>query len=186
MLFLNLAKLVVTEIQSKLVITQEDIKAYYDRHSDKYGGKTNVRLRHIIMKASPLEDEEGNSEIRKRMEAVLEKLRAGQSFGDVAKLHSQSPLAETGGDLGQFEMNTLSKQIRDAVADLKPGEFTPVLDTDQGFQIFMLQEKVTAPGVPLEEVSAEISELVHREMLDEKYRSWLEALREKAHIRIIR
>ena len=120
------------------------------------------------------------------MAEVLEKLRAGQSFESMAKLYSESPLAESGGDLGMFELDTLSKQIRTAVADLKAGEFTQVLDTEQGFQIFALQEKVTIPGTPLEEVSEEIGDTIYSEILDKKYQSWLETLRKRAHIKIIR
>lgn len=179
-------KLVNSEIRSKIVVTQEDIRAYYEKHSDKYGSKTNVHLRHIILKRSRLGDEKRDSDTRNKIDGVLKKLRAGQSFESMAKLHSESPLGETGGDLGSFELSLLSSQIKAAVADLNPGEFTPVLDTDQGFQIFMLQEKIQVPGVPLEEVSAEISNAVFAEMSDQRYRSWLEALRERAHIKIIR
>ncbi|MEE8398515.1 MAG: peptidylprolyl isomerase, partial [Desulfobacterales bacterium] len=179
-------KLMNTEIRSKILVTQEDIKAYYEKHSDTYGGKTQVHLRHIIMKASPLGDGVHSPEIRKRIDAVWDKLRAGESFESMAEMYSESPLAETGGDLGRMELDTLSKQIRAAVEDLKPGEFTVVMDTDQGFQIFLLQEKVTSAGVPLEDVSEEIANAVYNEISSERYQSWIEALRERAHIKIIR
>lgn len=180
------SKLVSREITSKIVITEEDIKAYYNRHSDKYGSKAKYHLRNIIMKPASFAGKKEKLEVKNKMEEILEKLKAGESFKDLAGRYSESSLAVQGGDLGLFEFNSLSKLIKSAIIDLKPGQFTPVLDTDQGLQIFLLEEIVKIPGTPLEEVSTEIEAALYNEIVDKNYSKWIERLRKQAHIEIIR
>lgn len=180
------AKLVNLKVRSQIIITEEDVKSYYERHKDKYGSKTKYHLRHILMEPSPLDDEKRNEAIEEKLHVVLNKLREGQLFENLAKQYSESPTADSGGDLGVFKLDTLSSQIKTAVAALKPGEFTSVIDTDQGYQIFMLQDIIEEPGVPIEDVKSEIDDALYGEIIAKKYDSWIETLRKRAHIKIIR
>jgi len=178
-------RLVNLKVTSKIVITKEDIKSYYENHSDKYGGEKKYHLRNIIMKVSPLVDEKEKLEVKTRMDEVLAKLKTGQSFASMAMTYSES-LASEGGDLGLFGLDELSPQLQKAIKGMKAGEFTPVIDTDQGYQIFFVQEIVNTPGKPLEEVSPEIERILFNEIVDNKFQSWLEDLRKQSHIKIIK
>ena len=179
-------KLVNLQIKSKIVITKEDIKSYYENNSDKYGGQAKYHLRNIIMKVSPFADEKEKLEIKTRMEAILDKLNTGQSFETMARTYSESSLASEGGDLGLFRLDELSPQLQKAINGMQADEFTPVLDTDQGYQIFFVQEVVKTPGKSLEEVSPEIERILFNEIVDKKFQSWLKDLRKESHIKIIK
>ncbi len=177
------AKLVNREIKSKIVITKQDVKSYYETHSEKYRGEKKYRLQNIIMKVSSFADKAKKSLIQKRMEAVLAKLKTGQPFEEMAKSYSES---SGNCDLGLFAINELSPQLQEAIKGLGVGEFTSVLDTDYGYQIFYISELIDSPGRLLEEVTAEIEEKLFREIVDKKFRSWLDDLHKKAHIKIIK
>ena len=179
-------KLVNLEIKSKIVITEDDIKFYYENHQDKYGGKKKYHLRNIIMKVSPFADEKEKLGIKTNMDAILDKLNEGQSFETLAMTYSESSLAAEGGDLGLFGLDELSLQLRDTIKEMKTGEFTPVLDTDQGYQIFFIQEIVNIPGKSLEEVLPKIEKILYNEILEKKFLSWLEDLRKQSVIKIIK
>jgi len=68
---------------------------------------------------------------------------------------------------------------------MKPGEVTPVLETDQGYQIFFLQEILKTSGKSLKEVSPEIQRILFEENADKKYQEWIEGLRKQSVIKII-
>lgn len=179
-------KLVNIKVKSKIVITNKDIKSYYENNPDKYGGMKKYHLRNIIMTVPLLADEKEKLEIQTKMDSVLEKLIAGESFKTLAMIYSESSMAAKGGDLGWFELDNLSPQLQNAIKEMTAGEFTPVLDTDQGYQIFFVEDVETTPGKPLEEVSPEIERILFNEDVDKKFRAWIEDLRKQSHIKIIR
>ena len=142
-------------------------------------------MRHIILTVPVGSDEQTRSAVKAQMDAIWMKLAQGADFATLAKTHSQSPLADQGGDLGLFSLDTLTAQLQEAVKDLEPGAFTAVLDTEQGLQIFFVEEIVETPGKTLEEVSDEIEHKLYDQILNAKFNSWLEALRQRSHIKII-
>jgi peptidyl-prolyl cis-trans isomerase SurA len=178
-------KLINREVRSKIVITQEDIKAYYDSHMDDYAGKKKYHLRNIIMKVSLLASDTEKQTVFTRMENVLEKLEQGEDFAKLAKIYSQSSMASEGGDLGFFQLDEISPLLRPEIEELKAGEFTSVIDTEMGYQIFLVEEVVEKPGKSLEDATPEITDKLYTEIVDQKYQAWLENLRTRSHIKII-
>ena len=180
------AKLVNLEIKSKIVITKEDIESHHKSHGDKYGGIKKYRLNNIIMKVPSFASEEEKLVVLEKMEMVLTELKAGKPFDIIANSCSESSYDSDDGGLGLFELKELSPMIQEAIKDKKAGEFTTVLDTDHGYQIFYIQEIVNVPGRSLEEASPEIEDILYKEIVDEKFRSWIDELRKMSHIKIVK
>ena len=177
------SKLVSFEVKSKIVVTEEDIEACYIKEGDKYCETKKYHLRSILLRTPSGGDKQATE---KKMQMIHERLEQGEDFQELARMYSHPTLAKSGGYLGAFDQETLSPQIRDAVSQLKEGEFTPVLDTDQGFQIFLVDKIEVKQGKTLEEAKPEIHERLYRDIVDKRFESWLKELKEKSHIRIIR
>jgi peptidyl-prolyl cis-trans isomerase SurA len=178
-------RLVGQEVRSKIVITNEEVLAYYDSHADEYGGELHYHLRIIIIMIS-LENEDGRAAAKTKIEMVLQKLKDGESFETLAQEYSESSLAKKGGDLGKIRYDDISPQIKDALEGLVPGDHTAILDTEQGYQIFYVEEVVVEGGKSYEAASPEIEEQLYNAAVDKKYAEWLEDLKRQAHIKIIR
>jgi len=179
------SRLVNYEVKSKIVITDEEIQNYYDSHPELYGGKTRYHLRNSLMTVPENPTDEEKETVSARMQILRTRIQQGESFADLAEAFSQSPTARDGGDLGEFEKETLAPRIQAALEGLKPGDTTEVLDTDAGFQIFYLEAINRSEGKPLESVKAEIQQKLFAEVVDKKFVSWLEDLRNQSHIKII-
>ncbi len=177
-------KLVNREVQSKIVITKADIEAYYKQHPEEYAGKKKIRLRHIIMRVPSEADKDGRLAVQKKMETVQKELKAGHPFEKMAKIYSEIS-GEIGGVLGLFELDDLSPQVKKVIKGIKPGEFTDILETDHGYQIFFLEEIINSGGKQVEEVSSEIASKLHKEIINDKYQSWLKDLRKRSYIKIM-
>ncbi len=178
-------KLVNREVQSKIVITKADIETYYKQHPEDYAGKKKFRLRHIIMRVPSGADKDDRLSVQKKMETVQKELKAGHPFEKMAKIYSEIS-GETGGVLGLFELDDLSLQVKEAITGIKPGEFTDILETVHGYQIFFLEEIINSGGKQIEEVSSEIESKLHEEIVNNKYQSWLKDLRKRSHIKIMK
>ncbi|NNF98510.1 MAG: hypothetical protein HKM93_03970 [Desulfobacteraceae bacterium] len=180
------AKLVNYEIRSKIVITTEDIRKYYDAHPELYGGNQKFRLRHILLRIPAFSMASEKQTIRSKIDQIHLELVDGAVFSDLARRYSESMSAENGGYLGEFGTESLSDLIKDAISGLKPGEFTRILDTDQGFQIFYLEDIIEPENKTIEKVTPEIQQKLYDEVVDQRFAQWLKELRERSHIKIIK
>ena len=179
-------KLITREVKSKVVITNEDISKYYQSHQDLYGGEKKIHLRNIIKRLPASSTEVEKQRIRKKMEEVMNELQNGKPFDEMARKHSESSLAKDGGDLGYFNFEELSPLLQESLNALAIGEYSEILDTEQGYQIFYIEDIQTVAGKTLEEVSAEIQEKLYRDIVDHRFQAWLEGLRNRSHIKIIK
>ncbi|MFC1489533.1 peptidylprolyl isomerase [Thermodesulfobacteriota bacterium] len=180
------SKLVNYQVKSKIVITKEDIEACYKRDIDKYSGETKYHLSNILMQVPPSASEAEKLEVNEKMESVLSRLNKGESFSDLANAYSESSSTADGGYLGLFKIDALLPQLQEAIKGMKAGEFTSILDTDQGYQIFYISEIVKIPGKSCEEATPEIETRLYDEVVNEKYAAWIEELRKKSHVKIIK
>ncbi len=179
------SRLVNREVKSKIVITKEDIKDYYERHREQYAGEKKFHLWNLFIKVSSGSDDSERSAARNLMEANLVKLKQGQSFESLVDELKNSPSAMQGTDLGLYRLEELSEQLRQVVKNMKAGEFSALLDSNFGYQIIYIQNIEETQAKPLEAVESEIEEKLYTESVDNKYQEWLEQLRARSHIRII-
>lgn len=178
------SRIVNREVKSKVVVTGEDIKAFYRSHQAQYAGQTKYHLRHILMRAASGSPNARES-VYRQMQQVRERLQSGEPFAGLAKVYSQAASAQDGGDLGYFESRLLADNIRQAVTGTGPGEFTDIIETEQGYQIFYVEEIVQAGGKSLEEAKDEIHQKLSAEMTEKTFEKWFKALRQQAHIEIL-
>lgn len=176
-------RLVNREVKSKIVITKEDVKEFYEQHPERFGGRKKYHLKHILIRTRG--EGRTDSEAQSLMGEVLKALSQGRSFEDTAKQYSESPNAAGGGDLGTFEAEQLAPAIRDVVVQLQPGQISKVVDTDLGLQVFFLQEIAAVDGKSLEEATPEIEQSLFEEVVDEKFQEWITELRKQSSIKVI-
>jgi peptidyl-prolyl cis-trans isomerase SurA len=179
------ARLLNTAVRSNVVITKEDIVAYYANNIEKYQGELTYHFRNIIMRVLENADTDGKQAVLVRMENVYAELEKGAPFESLARQYSESVLAKNGGDLGILAYKNFSPQLKEALNGLLKGEYTAVLDTDQGYQIFYIENILKENETSLEEVYSQIEDTLFKELTEKAFKEWFEALREASHIKII-
>jgi len=178
-------KLVNLEVKSKIAITEDEIKEYYDNHKKDFGGEERYHLRTILIRVSSWERAEDKENALKTIDIVVNALKAGTPFAEVARQYSQDLTAKDGGDLGFFTINELAPELQETVRWMKEGEVSSVLHTTPGYQLLKVEAIVLSSGKPFEEAKTEIQEQMYREEVEKKYRAWLEALRERSYIKVV-
>ena len=66
---------------------------------------------------------------------ILESMKAGESFEDLAKEYSIDPTAANGGHLGKMKLSDMRKELRQALEGVGSGEVTDVFRTPAGYMI---------------------------------------------------
>jgi peptidyl-prolyl cis-trans isomerase SurA len=175
------SRIVNREVKSKVVVTDEDVKQYYQAHQAQYAGQTKYHLRRILMRV-PSKSPEDRERVYQQMQQLRDRLKAGADFAGLAKVYSQASTAADGGDLGFLESRLLANNIRQALEGKHAGDYTDVIETGQGYQLFYVQEVVHDGGKRLKDVKEEIYQKLSSEMIEQKFHEWFKALRQQAHI----
>lgn len=178
-------KLISIEVKSKIAITEKEIRDYYEEHEEAYQGKDKYHLRSILISVPSSATADQKADALRKIQTIVDKFNAGAAFDKLAKQYSEAPTAEQGGDSGMFFLEELSPEFRDAVRSMNEGQISQPLESAQGYQILMLQEIENSHGKTLKEARIQIQEKLFREVVEEKYKAWLTALRERSYIKII-
>jgi peptidyl-prolyl cis-trans isomerase SurA len=113
---------------------------------------------------------------------LLDQIRKGATFEDIAKKFSDGPSAADGGALGIFKRGQLAKELEDKTFAMKAGEVTDVIRTKQGYVILKVVEHQAAGIPPLKTVEPRIQDALYYEKLQPALRAFLTKLREDAYI----
>lgn len=182
---LQRTKLVNLEVSSKVVITREDVEAYYESHRDKYGGERQYYLWNLFVRIAQAASDSERAAARERLEAALRQIEQGRAFEELVKQADSRPEGVDGTDLGLFRLDELSPQLQQVVAALTAGGHSGILETDFGYQLVYLEKVVEQPAKAIEEVQSEIQDILFREFVDDKFEVWLDDLRKRSLVKII-
>lgn len=175
-------KLLNYEIRSRLVITEEKAKEYYDTTYGKETGEGYHLLQIGILKSKGV----SSNEPRVQAEKIRQLAAENNNFEELARAYSELASGTDGGDIGIFKLDEMTKQMRDIVLALKPGEVSPVVDTETGYQLFKLLS-VKKDGVftmaPFATVRQEITDRLYQDEIEKRFTKWMEQLREQTYIK---
>ncbi len=118
-----------------------EVEEFYKIYKDSLGEvPEEIELSHILI--NPKFDEVAKAETRKRMNSLLDSIKAGVPFEDLAKRHSQDPGSATqGGDLGLVRRGLFVKEFETAVFALKEKELSGIVETTFGLHVIQLLER---------------------------------------------
>lgn len=133
-------KLVDQKIRRKITVSPLEVQRFYEQYKDSIQAEPEkVRLAHILLPIVPSTTTIENAE--KRVEEALKKLQEGMSFSDAAKIYSEDPSRENGGDLGYFERGELLPELEKECFSLEPGQIT-VMSSELGYHILLCEDRV--------------------------------------------
>ncbi|MEP6692526.1 MAG: peptidylprolyl isomerase [Gemmatimonadaceae bacterium] len=101
----------------------------------KYNQGNMLAARHILLLVPQGATVAQKDSIHKKAEAIRALVVKNGDFAGVAQKESQDGSASKGGDLGLFARGAMVKEFGDATAALKPGEISPVVQTQFGYHI---------------------------------------------------
>ena len=86
-------------------------------------------------------DDTLNAQYKAKAQDVLDKVKAGGDFGDLAKQYSEDSSAANGGDLGFLPKGQTVPEFETAMFALQPGQVSDLVKTKYGYHIIKVIEK---------------------------------------------
>ena len=162
-------RLSIADFEDQIDLSEEAIAAWlaenedqarreYDENREtRYTQTEQVRASHILMRTSEDDPEELQAEVRSRMEAALQRARAGEDFAALARELSEDSSARRGGDLGMFDAQAMVAPFSEAAFALEVDGISDLVETRFGLHIIKVLERQEAGETPFEEVREDIA-----------------------------
>lgn len=180
-----ISRIMHIEVTSRIVVTDSDVKAYYQHHKDQYQKHRKYHLCHLMVAAPSDASDAQRQAAHEKIEAAMAALKGGKAFSQAVQRYADPQYAVDGGELGTFALDDLDPKLKKAVAPLTTGQYTPILESDQGYQILYVEKRIQPPPVPLSKVSKAIRKQLTEKLSEEQEQAWIKGLRKHAHIQII-
>lgn len=151
----------------------------------KRGGSAPVSIqqthaRHILIRVNEVVSE---TEARRKLENLRERLVNGGDFAELARLYSQDGSAAKGGDLGWLSPGDTVAEFERAMDALKNNEISPVVQSQFGMHLIQVLER-RQRDVSEERQRATARQALRERKLDEAYQDWLRQTRDRAFVEI--
>lgn len=185
------SRIINYEVRTKVVIPEEKILDYYDTHFTEQGEGGGYHLQQIgSIWGSTLADGSvpTQEQAKEKIQKAYSLARDDKDFQNLARKYSDLPTAKEGGELGVFQLEELAAYIREAVAQLKPGELSPIVATGNGYVFFKVisteKGKIVAKA-SYESVKDQIREKLSQQAMETRFKDWMQSIRENAYIKIL-
>ncbi len=166
-------------VEKDIVPTPAAMKKEYEEHKDRYSQKACTTVSVILLKPSDTET------LQERSRKIFERLENGAKFADLAREFSSDSKASEGGQWKDVKPeDTFRPEIAKAIAELKVGERSKLLNLDGwGFIVQKDSEKV-ARELSFEEAYDDIAASVRREEAIKRFNDWTRRLRADAYVKV--
>ena len=167
-------------VYRKIVVTPKGIKRYYQEHTDEFTREGSLSFRHILLMFSRYETKE---DAKSAAEDILNRLKSGEEFGDMAKEYSRGPHSDEGGLWETDEVKDFRKDLVAKISNLKEGEISPIIDSSFGHHIFKIEEIIPTQTLSFQQAQNEIRNMLFREEFVKKRKEYLKQLRKDVVIK---
>lgn len=138
----SISQRVEYDLTENVNVTPSEVKNYFDKipKDSLPFVDEQFEISQIVLKPSISEEE--RDRVRLELNRLRERILKGEKFEMLATLYSQDPgSAKKGGELGFFGRGEMVSAFEAAAFALKPGEVSPVIESDFGFHIIQLIER---------------------------------------------
>ena len=113
--------------------------------------------------------ENDRERLRREMATLRERLVTGEDFAAVARQESDSTTRDRGGWLGSAPLSALHPAVAHVVAELEPGQLSPVVETSDGLTLLRCASVIPAVELGPEETRRRLADAVRQERVE---RAW--------------
>lgn len=171
-------KLMGREVQSKVDITRQEVRNYYQEHLEDYRQSAHTRLSRLSFPVTA-DSQQAHQDADLARRKLVEGATVDQVLLDLSG-HTQVE----GGDMGAFKPGELSPAFEEAISVLELGGISEIVTLGGMLHLLKVEERSSGGVADLASVEAEIGELLRKKKMDEKLEQWRSDLKGEAYIDI--
>jgi len=182
--------LLISGLQDKLLedvkpATDSEVREYYDKNKSEFVTPVSYQVRHIlaVFPESQSDKNKADLEARTKILAILEQLKQGKDFAELAKEKSEDPGTAANGGQYVFNPGEPVPEFEQAAKALKPGEYTrePV-KTTYGYHIIKMEKITPERQKTFDEVKESLMNMLTDQARQEKVNTFVAEAKKKAEV----
>lgn len=174
--------LIEREVTSKVKVSEDEIADYIGRNfKGEFSSEIfNYDLSHILISTKS----RSGAEAKARTEQVLQKIREGASFEELAADYSEDPSFSPGGRLGQFHASELIPAFQKALSGLNTGEVSEPVSSPAGIHLLKIISKTIIPDPRVQALKQRAQEELYSQTFQSQFEFWMRQRRAEASVRV--
>jgi EpsD family peptidyl-prolyl cis-trans isomerase len=166
----------VRDVIATTIVTDDEIKKFYDENPKEFEVPEKIKVRHIIVVPSEQgPNRKTPAEAREKLENIAAQLHQENTFptgtdpdtvhrltvlhfAEAAKKFSEDAAAPSGGDLGWVGPGVLDPTFEDAAFHLKKGVISGIIQTKFGYHLILVEDRTPAGTLSFEDAKPQIRE----------------------------
>ena len=162
----------------------KEVKKYYKDNSEQFTAPEKWNVSIIMLKVDPSSPSTVWQEAAELADELVRRLRDGENFEEIARIHSGDESAVEGGNMGYIHSGMLSKPAQNVLNTMEVGQISEPVMLLQGVAIFRLNGIQGSRLNEFEAVQTRAKDLLQRKLADEAWENLIITLRKNAKIDI--
>ncbi len=178
------------ELRSKIKISDEQLKSFYEENPAQFEQPETVRASHILFSTQDkITQKPLSPEQKKARETKIKKLKsraeAGEDFGKLAREYSEDPGSKDKGGEYTFSRGQMVKPFETAAFSLKTNQISDVIETDFGYHIIKLHERIPAKKVELATARTNLTSFLVQKEVEKRLPAYFEQLKKEYNVEML-
>jgi peptidyl-prolyl cis-trans isomerase C len=182
---MSVQKYIESELASGIVIGDTEKKNFFEENQKLMQKPEQLRISHILALVGEGSTPAQRTAAREKIEGLRRQLlEEGADFAALAREHSEDPTSkDSGGEMVIARGQTVAPFEKAAFA-LQPGEISSIVETEYGYHIIRLTERMPAQQLSYEQVEDRIREFLIQQRVRDAVQSEVKNLRAKAAVEL--
>ncbi|HYO15233.1 MAG TPA: peptidylprolyl isomerase [Thermoanaerobaculia bacterium] len=181
---LTVEKYVQSRVFDKVSVTDQQAKTFYDQNQARMKEPERLRLRHILIRVDENAPEADKQKAREKADSLLARIKGGEDFAKLAQENSDDPGSKArGGELPPMGRGETVPPFEQAAFALqKPNDLSGVVQSQFGYHIIQLLERIPESQVPFEQAKGQIVQMLRQQQAQKQLEAQVQALKAKGKV----
>ncbi len=167
-------------------VAESEVQDYYNENKQQFETPEQVRASHILIKVDTSDPNADPNQLKAAAKAetekLLEQIKSGADFAELAKQHSACPSSARGGDLGPFTRGRMAPPFEKAAFELEVGQVSDIVETQFGYHIIKVAEHQKTGTLKYDEVKDDLLDTLKQQKQQQLAQEYIMALKAEADI----
>jgi len=182
---LTYQKLLESQWKGKISVTEQEAEQYYQQNPKEFEKPEQVKASHILIRpdtSDPNHMAQAKAAAKAKAQQLLQQIRQGTDFAELARANSACPSASNGGDLGYQSRGVWVKPFEEAAFSLKTGQVSDIVETQFGYHIIKVTGRHKAGTISFKDAESDIMDKLKTTKQQAFAKQYIDSLKKSAKI----